>query len=590
MSNKDDLLGDLLGSKSTRKTGTGSPLSDIDNTDKGDKPKLGMTSLDLLSLPEDHRKIVNWLSRKKQSTFQEIQEGVNQPAQEVQRVLKELRDNNSIVQAMVNDEMVYRIVFRSATRKKANGLLGELWARVDMDNTSFLKQHPLFQDLNEEQLKDVVSKLEERTYSRDEVILLQGEISESLYMIKSGVVGISRFTQSKEKKNFTYLKESDILGENNVLLRQGGAATATATALSSVTLLAIKKDDFNLLLNAHPAIAVELARLLVQRLIATNTRFQNTSGAKLCVIIGIGTDVGATSIGAIMAMTLAQTTRKNTVYTELPNPDRLTTRLGLPEETDKYHHPGNFDILLAQDSPGLPLSLRATLAFDRLVSQYETIVVGLTAQHEEVVTYFAENADQLIIVTSPEPEKWDEFSKLTARLRNIIHPERVAVFHILNRVKPEHKTAEIQGRIDFDLPFDENMIAWPDMRLDHRPQVLSMMATSLADRLGRANQVSVYIPTTIDVDRAVDTSSYVQRTLAFLGERFGGATTNQARGVWNSNDAGLVGEDIHIVRSYATQDALDQHLHAILEFVEGLKVELRQEAMAVEINQKLMLI
>jgi hypothetical protein len=172
----------------------------------------------------------------------------------------------------------------------------------------------------------------------------------------------------------------------------------------------------------------------------------------------------------------------------------------------------------------------------------------------------------------------------------MIHPEKVAVFHVINRTKAEHKGMTAPPRMDFDLPFAENMPSWVDHRLDNRPQLLAVMTTSLAERLGRANQVSVFIPTTTDVNQTVDTSSYVERTLAFLGERFGGATTNQARGVWNSNDMGLVGEDIYIVRSYATQDALDEHLHAILDFVEEMKLELRQEAMAVEINQKLMLI
>jgi hypothetical protein len=116
------------------------------------------------------------------------------------------------------------------------------------------------------------------------------------------------------------------------------------------------------------------------------------------------------------------------------------------------------------------------------------------------------------------------------------------------------------------------------------------MVRSLADRLGRTNQVSIFIPTTIDVTQAVDTGDYVDRALAFLGQRFGGATTTQARGVWNSSEAGLVGETIHIVRSYATQNDLDKHLQSILDYVGALKVELRQEAMAVEINQQLMLI
>lgn len=42
--------------------------------------------------------------------------------------------------------------------------------------------------------------------------------------------------------------------------------------------------------------------------------------------------------------------------------------------------------------------------------------------------------------------------------------------------------------------------------------------------------------------------------------------------------------------SYVTQTDLDRHLASLLDFVEGLKLELKQEAMALEINERLMLI
>ena len=112
----------------------------------------------------------------------------------------------------------------------------------------------------------------------------------------------------------------------------------------------------------------------------------------------------------------------------------------------------------------------------------------------------------------------------------------------------------------------------------------------LADRLGRTNQISVFIPTTVDVNQTVDTQIYVDRTLALLGRFFRGATSSQAQGVWKSEEVGLVGETVYIVRSYATKLALKNHLPEVLLFVEQLKEELSQEAMAVEVNQKLMLI
>ncbi|HYP21928.1 MAG TPA: hypothetical protein VEY08_17800, partial [Chloroflexia bacterium] len=122
------------------------------------------------------------------------------------------------------------------------------------------------------------------------------------------------------------------------------------------------------------------------------------------------------------------------------------------------------------------------------------------------------------------------------------------------------------------------------------PPALSSVAATLADRVKRTNQVRMYIPTTMDVDRQIDTSLYVQRALDLLGDLFGGATSDDAKGVWKSDTEGLVGETVYIVTSYVTQTDLDRHLARIVDFVEGLKHELKQEAMALEVNEKLMLI
>jgi hypothetical protein len=75
-----------------------------------------------------------------------------------------------------------------------------------------------------------------------------------------------------------------------------------------------------------------------------------------------------------------------------------------------------------------------------------------------------------------------------------------------------------------------------------------------------------------------------------MGKLFGGATYERVQGVWNSQEAGLVEEDIHLIRSFCNQTVLDKHMGGVVDYVEALKEELQQEAMAIEVNQKLMLI
>lgn len=112
----------------------------------------------------------------------------------------------------------------------------------------------------------------------------------------------------------------------------------------------------------------------------------------------------------------------------------------------------------------------------------------------------------------------------------------------------------------------------------------------LVGRLDRNHFVAIYVPTTMDVDTPADTSVAVARTLALLGERFGGAFSTMAHGVWRSGQAMLVGEAVHRVQAYATEELLHRSLPELLAYVRSLKAELRQEAVALELDGHLLLI
>ena len=78
--------------------------------------------------------------------------------------------------------------------------------------------------------------------------------------------------------------------------------------------------------------------------------------------------------------------------------------------------------------------------------------------------------------------------------------------------------------------------------------------------------------------------------MAFMAERFGGATCKIVNGVWLSDRVGLVGEVVYVVYSYLTQSDMTRYLDEVVDYLKGLKRELNQEAMALEINRKLTLI
>ncbi len=556
----------------------------------------GITPLDLLTgdIPRDQRQIISWLSRRKQATLPHIQEAMqaqNHTPEKTESALEKLIEAGYVNQALVNGELCYRVAFKGQVRRMGTGLPDDIWARIDLDRIAFMKTVPLFQGLTEEQINEIAAKMTEERYQRGDVLLFQGKSSDRVFFIKSGIVGITRIApQSREEKVLAYIRQGDILGEYNAIAGPSGVASATAYAMSTVFVLSLKRADFIDMLNAYPRVAIELARLLATRLLAVGSRPTNARNARVVLVITTGVGVGGTLLSTLIALTLNRKTGQSVAFTELPDSRRLQEHFPFAPESDIYTHPGGYEVVMASGASMLPPATRATLMMDQLFMRYENIIVTVPATASDIIGYLCGFADQIVLLATPDPESLARLGTLSGEVRGMINPEKVDVFLTINRVK-ESYPSDAPIRADFDLPFATLDKPHQFTDLEQLPPPLANFAGTLVDRLGRTNSVSLYIPTTIDVNTQVDTSEYVNRTLAFLGGMFGGATaTTKARGVWNSAEAGLVHEDIFIVRSYATQTALDSNLQRIIDYVEQMKVELRQEAMAVEINQKLMLI
>lgn len=98
------------------------------------------------------------------------------------------------------------------------------------------------------------------------------------------------------------------------------------------------------------------------------------------------------------------------------------------------------------------------------------------------------------------------------------------------------------------------------------------------------HRVAVYVPGTNGVNTAADNARYVQMAAATLSNLFGGATATPAIGYWMSESAGLVEERVTIVYAYAGNEALEDQLGAVIEFCEGMRTELHQEAISLELD------
>lgn len=551
-------------------------------------PKV-LSPLDVLLLPTAQRKIVNHLSRRKQSRLVDMKRWLRSLSkEEIEQAVRELKEAGYLREALVNGEIYYRVILGGKVGRNKALLPTDKWAQFNADSLTFLKQMPMFRDVSRLELQAMARQMNIRLYRRDEVIVWQGESSEDAFLIKNGIVGISSLSPDmRSGQILAYLKQGDIVGEIGVLENQ--VRSATAVALSNVEVLVIKRAQFLSLLEKYDTAALELARMLGRQLITTSARLSHTDRkTHLILVFRVAGGTGGTTISSALAATMARETQQATVYTEYPDPSPLPDHFGLAGQVDTYHHPAGYDIYLPQVDPSLPGLVDVTLMIDRLLNRYANIIIGLPDDVDEGTHYMLERANQIVLIVPPDQQAWEQLKMLRNNIRDRIRADKTGLLTVINRPRPEDKKKSAPGPVDFDLPFLGEL---PSKQTDTSlPEPLVELTKTIMNRVGRTSEIAVYIPTTTDINQGADTTPYIKEVMAFMGEHFGGATKSMAEGVWDSEEAGLVNEAVYIIRSFVTPESINTHLDPLLEYIAKLKEELHQEAMAVEIDRKLMLV
>ncbi|MCS7004602.1 MAG: cyclic nucleotide-binding domain-containing protein [Cytophagales bacterium] len=455
-----------------------------------------------------------------------------------------------------------------------------------------MRNSTLFKSLPEEPLQAIAQKAKCRQFFPNEIIELEGNPSNSLYIIANGIVAVKKIVSAGKEHLFAYLMQGSSFGEVGII--ENRPRSATVQAVSDVDVIVIQRQEFMEILHRFPVVAIELARTLGNYLTETNRRISRIkTQAKVILIINTSEGAGGTTLGCLLCETLAEKTHHPTAYIEYPTTHHITADLRLKTREKKYHHRSGFDIILQTEDSNLPDAARTTIMLDTLMNDYRNIVVAVYASSiDDSLAILLEYANLIVLLGKPTIENWEIIQNLYQNVRKRIRREETGLFTVLNCAKKESYVAELKHEADFFIPYlyDFSPIHLSEQENYFVPDPLKDTVHSLIERLERNHQIGIFIPTTINTTEPFDTSVYVQQTLNFLASRFGGATSRLSEGVWNSSQQGLVGEQVHFVFSYTTQSDLSRYMDEIIEFVRKLKKELNQEAIALEIDDKLTII
>lgn len=128
----------------------------------------------------------------------------------------------------------------------------------------YLKQIPVFADLEEEDLKKIASLALTRRYPKNAYIFFEGEPGSGFYFVKSGAIKLFQVLEDGREKILHFVREGEIFAE--VVLFDGGPYPATAQALEDTEVGYIRNEDMEALLRKHGEIAVKIIKVMSRRL------------------------------------------------------------------------------------------------------------------------------------------------------------------------------------------------------------------------------------------------------------------------------------------------------------------------------------
>jgi CRP-like cAMP-binding protein len=122
-----------------------------------------------------------------------------------------------------------------------------------------LRAIPLFEHLNDDALREVLAHSTEFEAEAEHVLVQPNQPGTGLFILEEGTVTVDLKGKTKE------LKPGEFFGEL-ALLRQNQTHTARVCAATPVKCLAIRRDDFDKLLEKEPSIAVAMLKTVAKRL------------------------------------------------------------------------------------------------------------------------------------------------------------------------------------------------------------------------------------------------------------------------------------------------------------------------------------
>jgi CRP/FNR family transcriptional regulator len=155
--------------------------------------------------------------------------------------------------------------------------------RVTVDESTnkvwYLKNNRLFADAAENRVADVAHIFRMRLLPRKTEIFERNDASRTIYLVKTGRVRIVRITPDGKEITVAVLGPGDIFGEETLF--DGTPRTSHAVCMDETLICQAKADDLLALMTHDPGLAINVAKILSERLDGASATIEDLAYARI---------------------------------------------------------------------------------------------------------------------------------------------------------------------------------------------------------------------------------------------------------------------------------------------------------------------
>jgi CRP-like cAMP-binding protein len=138
---------------------------------------------------------------------------------------------------------------------------------------SCIEKVPIFSNLTTEEMIEVSMTAVQMKYKKGEIIYLEGELSEKLFVINTGKVKIYKLSEEGKEQIIRILQVGDFMGELSLFTNY--PLKNNAEAIETTTLCTIDSKQINDLIEKRPSIALKIMKELSTRLEKTESLIES---------------------------------------------------------------------------------------------------------------------------------------------------------------------------------------------------------------------------------------------------------------------------------------------------------------------------